>query len=356
MNIPSIPQSQWQKIYLPDATCAFGDPYCIHIRPGDPRLLVFYLEGGGVSWNRESAKWPGTPETTETYHHVPLYSVIADHNPSVSSIQTGAWSGLLSSTEENPLAGWSMVIVPYATGDFHTGTGDLTFTAADGSERVLHHHGYLNLQKVLQVTRECFPAVERLLICGESAGAYGVAAVSGDVMDAYPDCADVTLLCDSALMSDDWSETVRNIWQAPPHIAGALRTENLVADWFEALYRRYGNRARYLYACGCRDETLMTFRHYIDDGRFIQEEAYGEAFCAALGDMYRRLKASVPGFTAYIHDFEKERLAPGVKHCIFANGCYTGQSMGGVTPLAWLSDAMEDRLYDVGTDLLNSSK
>ena len=187
MNIPSLPQNQWQKIYLPEATCAFGDPYCIHVRRGDPKRLVFWLEGGGASWDRESAKWPNTPETREVFGHVSLYSVVADTAPEVFSIQTGPWSGLLSTTEENPLAGWSMVMVPYATGDFHTGTNDLRFTAADGSERVLHHHGYRTLQKVLNLTRELFPDVQQLVVAGESAGAYGVAAVSGDVMAATAD-------------------------------------------------------------------------------------------------------------------------------------------------------------------------
>lgn len=352
MTIQSLPLNQWKKLYLPEATCAFGAPYCIHVRRGDPRRLVFYLEGGGVSWDRESAKWPGTAETREVFGHVGLYSTTADGDPSVTSITTGIWSGLLSSTEENPLAGWSAVMVPYATGDFHTGTGDLVFTAADGSERVLHHHGYLNLLQVLKLTRELFPTVDQLLICGESAGAYGVAAVSGDVMDAYPDCADVTLLCDSALMSDNWHETVRDIWQAPPHIADAVVSENMVADWFRSLYRRYGDRPRYLYSCGCCDETLIMFRHYIDDGRFMLDEAYCEAFRRALGKMCRELKADIPGFSVYVHDFEKERHAPGVKHCIFANGCYTGQSMAGITPKKWLTDALDGVRYDVGLELV----
>ena len=352
MNIPSLPQKQWQKICLPEATCAFGAPYCVHIRLNDPRRLVFWLEGGGASWDRESAKWPGTAETREVYNHVGLFSVTADNAPSVTSITTGAWSGLLSSTEENPLADWSMIIVPYATGDFHTGTADLHFTAADGSQRVLHHHGYLNLQKVLKLTREVFPEVEQLLICGESAGAYGVAAVSGDVMDTFPECSDVTLLCDSALMSHDWTETVRDIWQAPPHIADAVQSENFVVDWFKALHSRYGDKPRYLYTCGHRDETLVTFGHYLDDGQFMQDEKYCEMFRQALGQMCRELKAISPRFSVYIHDFEKEKYAPGVKHCIFANGCYTGQNMDGVTPVRWLMDAMNDDLYDVGVSLL----
>lgn len=352
MNIPFLPQSQWQKIYIPEATCAFGDPYCFHVRKGDPRRLVFWLEGGGASWDRESAKWPNTAETHEVFGHVSLFSVIADTSPEVFSIQTGAWSGLLSTTEENPLADWSMVMVPYATGDFHTGTGDLHFTAADGSERILHHHGYLNLQKILNLVREIFTDVEHLLICGESAGAYGVAAVSGDVMDTFPACDDVTLLCDSALMSHDWTETVRDIWQAPPHIADAVTSENFVVDWFKALHDRYGDKPRYLYTCGSRDETLVTFGHYLDDGQFMQDETYCEMFRQALGQMCGALKAISPRFAVYIHDFEKERLAPGVKHCIFANGCYTGHNMDGITPKQWLADAMEDRLYDVGVRLL----
>ena len=353
MNVESLPQRQWHKIYIPEATCAFGDPYCFHVRRGDPAKLLFYLEGGGASWDRESAKWPNTTETRDVFHHVPLFSVVADSNPSESSIQTGAWSGLLSTTEENPLSDWSMVIVPYATGDFHTGTADLRFTAADGSERVLHHHGYLNLQKVLHIVRDLFPSPSRLLICGESAGAYGVAAVSGDVMDTFPACGDITLLCDSALMSHDWSATVRDIWQAPSHIADAVKTENFVVDWFRALHEKYGDTPRYLYTCGSRDETLVTFGHYLDDGQFIQDETYCEMFRQALRKMCNELKAISPRFSLYIHDFEKERLAPGVKHCIFANGCYTAHAMNGITPLRWLADAMEDKLYHLGLELLD---
>ena len=354
MNIPSLTQNQWQKIYLPDATCAFGDPYCIHVRRGDPAKLLFYLEGGGCSWDRESAKWPNTPETKNVFQHVALFSVVADTHPAEFSIQTGAWSGILSTTEENPLAGWSMVIVPYATGDFHTGTADLRFTAADGSERVLHHHGYLNLRKVLKLVRPLFPAVEKLLISGESAGAYGVAGVSGDIMETFPECDDVTLLCDSALMSHDWSDTVRNIWQAPPHIADAVRGTNFVVDWFRALHEKFGDVPRYLYTCGSQDETLVTFGHYLEDGRFIRDEVYCERFRQALGQMCDELRAISPRFAVYIHDFEKERYAPGVKHCIFANGCYTAHAMNGITPLKWLSDAMEDNLYHVGLELLDS--
>ncbi len=352
MRIDELKHKEWQKIYVPEATCAFEGDYCFHVRRGDPKRLVFFLCGGGVSWNRESAKWPSTSETLDIYHHVGLYTVCADPRPEVFSIQTDAASGFHSTTEENPLCDWSEVMVPYATGDFHTGTNDLTFTAVDGRERVLHHHGYLNLLQVLKRARELFPKVERLLICGESAGAFGTAAVSGDIMDAFPECDDVSILADSALMSRDWSSSARDIWKSPPHIANAITTENMVTDWFRALYEKYGDKPRYLFSCGCRDEILVMFRVYAETGNFVIDPEYCEEFRKNLRRMCADLKALTPKFSFYIHDFMAETLAPGVLHCIFANSFYTKGSIDGVSPKEWLTDALNGTLYDVGMGLL----
>lgn len=352
MKLTDLNPFEWRKLYIPEATCAFGGDYCIHIRRGDPKRLVFFLCGGGVSWDRESAKWPSTQETAEKYGHVGLYTVVADTQPEVMSIVTGEQNGFHSATGENPLSDWSEVMVPYATGDFHTGTGDLAFTAADGSEKVLHHHGYLNLLKVLKLTRELFPKVERLLICGESAGAFGTAALAGDIMDAFPECGDVTILADSALMSYDWSGTVREIWQSPAHLANAVHTTNMVTDWFRAVYEKYGDKPRYLFSCGCRDHILILFRHYAETGLFTMDEALCEEFRGNLAKMCRDLKKMNPRFSFYIHDFMADVLAPGVLHCIFGNGYYTNGRIDGVSPKEWLADAMDDKLYDVGMGLL----
>lgn len=352
MNFSNIGYKKWLKIYIPEATCAFGDPYCIHVKKGDPRKLVFYFCGGGASWDKESAKWPGTSETA-ALNHVSLYTVYADPNPAMYSIETDENSGIHSTGEENPFADWSEIMVPYATGDFHTGTGDLHFTAADGSERILRHHGYLNFQKVLGLTKELFPEIDRLLICGESAGAFAVAALSGDVMDVYPDCENVTILCDSALVPyGDWSKTVREVWQCPEHLADPVKSDNVVTDWFTALYEKYGDRPRYLFTCGCKDHVLMLFWHYIIDKQFILETSYAEAFQKALKEMAEAFKALTPHFSLYIHDFMKEQYAPGVLHCIIGTPFYTRGKIDGVTPLEWLTDAMDGRGYDVGMGLL----
>ncbi len=352
MDLSKLKHGEWCKFYIPEADCAFDGDYCIHVRKGDPKRLMIFLGGGGVSWDKESAKWPNTPETAEKYRHVGLYTVCADTQPEVFSIQTGIANGFHSVTEENPLCDWSEVMIPYVTGDFHTGTGDLIFTAIDGNERVLHHHGYSNLLKILDFIRPAFPAVEHLLICGESAGAFGTAAVAGDIMDAFPECGDATILADSAIMSYDWSRSVREIWQSPPHIADAVKTENMVTDWFRALYEKYGDKPRYLFSCGCRDQILVMFRIYAETGEFIIDAPHCEEFRGNLKRMCEDLRALSPRFSLYIHDFMADALAPGVQHCIFGNASFTDGRVDGVSPMEWLKDAMSGRMYDVGTGLL----
>ncbi|MBR5124765.1 MAG: hypothetical protein IKU90_06505 [Clostridia bacterium] len=352
MDLSLMKPYEWRKFYIPEADCAFGGDYCIHVRKGDPKRLMIFLGGGGVSWDAESAKWPNTPETAEKYHHVGLYTICADTQPDVFSIQTSAADGFHSATEENPLRDWSEVMIPYATGDFHTGTGDLTFTAVDGSEKILHHHGYTNLLKILNFIRPSFPHVEQLLICGESAGAFGTAATAGDIMDAFPECDDVTILVDSAIMSYDWSGTVRNIWQSPPHVADAVKTDNMVTDWLRALYKKYGNKPRYLFSCGCRDHILIMFRVYAETGNFIIDPEHCEEFRGNLKRMCEDLRALSPRFSIYVHDFMADVFAPGVLHCIFGHPTYLNCRIDGVTPAKWLTDAMAGNGYDVGLGLL----
>ena len=78
MQLQDLQTGEWRKIYLPEASCAFDGDYCFHVRRGDASRLMIYLCGGGVSWDRDSAKWPSTPETAEKYGHVGLYTVCAE--------------------------------------------------------------------------------------------------------------------------------------------------------------------------------------------------------------------------------------------------------------------------------------
>ena len=70
MELNDLQTGEWRKIYLPEASCAVDGDYCFHVRRGDASRLMIYLCGGGVSWDRDSAKWPSVPETSEKNGHV----------------------------------------------------------------------------------------------------------------------------------------------------------------------------------------------------------------------------------------------------------------------------------------------
>ena len=353
MPLSNMKHLQWRKIYLPEARCALGGDYCIHVKKGDPTRLVFHLCGGGISWSKESAKWPMVREVAETYGQIGLYTIYADRHPELSSITTGERNGLHSTTPENPFAEWSEVMVPYVTADFHTGRADFPFTGADGKEYILHHRGYDNLQIILKLTKELFPSVDHLLISGESAGAFGVSANAAEIMGLYPACDDITILADSSFVPcEEWAEAAKTIWNTPPHITAHLKTDNMALDWLRALYAACGDKPRYLFCCGNYDHTLIEYWHYTKDGRFLMDEAYTKAFMSKLVHMCRELKSLSPRFGIYIHNFTHDVPNPCVRHCIFGNACFTKEEVGNVTPAAWLKDASEDRIYDVGMELL----
>ena len=353
MLLENMKLREWKKLHIPEAQCALGGEYCIHIKKGDPRRLIFHLCGGGISWSRESAKWPMVREVAETYQHVGLYTIYADRHPELTSIVTSERNGLHSVTAENPFADWSEVMVPYVTADFHTGTTDFPFTGADGKEYILHHQGYNNLQIILKLTKEMFPEVDRLLISGESAGAFGVAANAGEIMDLYPGCDDVTILSDSAFVPySGWAKAPKEVWKSPDHITSRLKTDNMSLDWLKGLHAKYGDKPRYLFSCGNYDHTLIEYWHYAVDGQYLMDEEYTKAFMGRLVEMCRELSSLSPRFGIYIHNFQKADQSVGVRHCIFGNACFTKDQVDSITPAEWLRDAVNGKVYDVGMGLL----
>ena len=80
--------------------------------------------------------------------------------------------GLASGVEGSPFENWSIILFPYATGDFHAGTGEFHYTDKDGREKILYHNGYVNYTQTMQKVME--PAgiknPEAVVVTGYSAG------------------------------------------------------------------------------------------------------------------------------------------------------------------------------------------
>ncbi|MGY1742814.1 MULTISPECIES: pectin acetylesterase-family hydrolase [unclassified Blastococcus] len=178
----------WEKVTAP-AECQCSDAsefhYWVH-RGEDPSRVVFFLEGGGACFSAETCA-PGESATFKPN--------LADGLPDQpGSSDNPADEGILDLTNpENPLAGASVVYVPYCTGDLHLGSATHDY----GNGVVVQHVGRTNAGTALETLAQEFPDAEQVVVVGQSAGSAGAPLYGGLAHDLLPD-ADITVLADAS--------------------------------------------------------------------------------------------------------------------------------------------------------------
>jgi hypothetical protein len=348
---------RWYKIPVEKGVAADGSPFFTYIRRGGSDNTLVVLMGGGISLNEQMAAYPasvkafllGSPKLPGFYTENlgPLYEfgvLLVSPKPGIFFAEEPA----------NPFRDWNIIILNYASGDFHTGQNDVNYRDRRGKERVIHHRGYQNCLESMKAALPHVPAAEKLLIAGASAGAFAVPALASDIMDLYPGCDDVTVYADSGLINyPGAADTVRRIWKSPPRLAGAIQSGDMTADWFRMLMDEKGDRIRYLYSCGTQDCVLAAYQNYIDTGVFKAGPESLTAFHRALKEHIARLKGINPRFGVLIHDFPSPNFRQkGVEHCIVGGPRVYAKTPAGVSAMEWLWDGVNGKVYDVGMDLL----
>jgi hypothetical protein len=161
LSNPSAAQAssrrQWEKIPIPGAVCGDGLPYSIFVSRGDPRKIAVELMGGGACWDFATCIGP----TPTTWIH-PIPTVIE--------------SGGFVSTDpgESPVSDYTVVYLPYCTGDVHLGNHVAHYGPALGK---VHHVGRANVERAINyvATRNVvdLAAASKIVLYGYSAGAIG---------------------------------------------------------------------------------------------------------------------------------------------------------------------------------------
>ncbi len=150
-----------------DCRCSDGSPFELWQRPADPTKVVLFLEGGGACFDAETCG-PASP----------IYT---------TSLELGATPGnggiFDADNAENPFAEYSVVYVPYCTGDVHL--GDRVNEYSDSV--TINHGGFGNASKGLDTVLADYPDVEQLVVAGSSAGSIPAPTFAGLAADALPD-------------------------------------------------------------------------------------------------------------------------------------------------------------------------
>ena len=338
---------KWYRVSDKAMKDSEGNSYHALFRKGSENKVMVYFAGGGVSVDEISAR----EDTYNTKEVWPDYLVNVTMN----------MGGLASDVEGSPFKDWTLILFPYATGDFHTGTGEYHYVDTDGKEKILYHNGYqiytLAMQEIME--KAGIEDADTVLVTGYSAGGFATALLSDDIYTNYfPDAHNKNVLVDAALIEyDNWKYTAENVWAMPKEISDKLTTDNLTLDCLRSLREKYGDEIHLMFDCSTRDGDLAKVQHSLQNGLSMQndvDESQGDEFQETLKNNIPLFKEA--GVSLFIFDgvawYDDPRNLTA--HTIISTPAVwlpfeeQGQSVCG-----WLYDCINGNLKDYGIDLVN---
>ncbi len=341
-NNPKV--GKWYRVTNSDMKTSEGDRYRALFKKGSEDKVLIYFAGGGVSVNEETAR-------DDTYN---TKEVAIDMLANV----TMNMGGLASEVEGSPFENWSIILFPYATGDFHAGTGEFHYTDKDGKEKILYHNGYVNYSETMSMVMEMagLDNIDTVVVTGYSAGGFGAALLSDDVFTNYfPNAKSKNVLVDaSLLLNNNWHSIATDVWQTPKEISDKLVSNNLTLDCFVSLHEKYGDDIHLLFDCSTRDGDLAKVQNYFDDGIMDVDEKQADEFQQILKDTIPQFKEA--GVSLFIWDgvawYDDPRNMTA--HTIIATPAVWLPFEEQKQSIAqWLADAIDGNLSDYGVELID---
>lgn len=276
-----------------ETICSRGTPYRFFAFGGDAKRLVLDFQGGGACWNELTCSVAGS-----------IFAEQASEADDMEEITEHPDLGGIYKLDDaaNPLQGWSLVHIPYCTGDVHW--GDATHVYTD--DITINHRGHVNVQAVLDWVQDRYPAPDTIFVTGCSAGAYGAIGYASWVAERWPE-ADVRVLADSGagIITDTFFADSFPNWNAWPtlqthleELADADLSTLTIEDLYVATGKQYPN---------------MRIGQY--NSAFDKDQTFYYTVMGGSLDWSPRMKETVAAIAAATPNF-RHYLAPGQIHCI----------------------------------------
>ncbi len=302
---------QWTAVDPgPGCMCMDGSPFELWDRPGDPTKVVLYFEGGGACFSAETCNFADSTATV---------------NLDLGSPPSGR-GGLFDQTNpENPIADYSMVYVPYCSGDVHIGNKTTQYSP----DLTVHHNGYVNATAGLDYLVATYPDVEELVVMGASAGAVPTPLFAGLAADELPD-AKVTTFGDSAGAYPDVPSVNASIG------AGLWGTDTIDPGWPESAGLTPEQRSiPGLYVVAGEHNPDITFARF--DYAFDQVQSFfgsiagfeADELVTLIDQTAAEIESSGVPLATYV--------APGTTHTIVAGDDFYAMEVEGVRLVDWFS-------------------
>lgn len=355
LALPALATTPWQTIADPapvvgadgrvhEASCSAypgTDPsFRFWVKPGDPKKLAVVFDGGGACWDDLTCSFPFGGGVRDPLLQFYSPDIPPGEDPS-------RYGGLLDfANPANPVADWTVVAIPYCTGDVHLGSADRTYLMK-GHRRLpreftLRHRGQDNFMVVLDwISKNVPQGVSDLLVTGASAGGYGAAGHFPWLAQQFPQ-ARLSVLADAsqgvATTAFDAGTPGRGSWN--PQLAPWVFGPDPMAVPSSELIRR-----------GAQAYPGGRFAQYTTTADGVQVGFYGvmrllygpgQGECRRLTPDWNRQmlaalaedKTLLPNLRAYV--------LPGSEHTVIADDAfYATPDFGGPSVAGWLGAMLD---------------
>jgi hypothetical protein len=323
----------WNRIPGREGTgCAHDSTFNFKVRPGLPDKVMIFLNGGGACWRAAECD----PKSK------PTYTMTAD-SANDASVRQGIFD---VANEANPVRDYTMIYVPYCTGDVHLGTRTVDYEKGAARTFAVRHEGAANLEAVLDWVYSNVRNPRMVFVTGVSAGAIPSPVVAAKVARHYPR-ARVVQLGDAA--GGYQSPAVPALlagWGATDYLQRDPAYRNLdSADFsFERLYlaaSRSAPRVHFAQFNAAEDVTQLYFLALLG----IRNQPLSKLLGADL--------AQISNGTSWFHSY----TAPGKTHTILRSNAMYTTKVDGVLFNDWLTQLLDgESVEDVGESLVKLPK
>lgn len=299
-----------------ETMCARGTEFEFYVRPASKEKILVVLFGGGACWDAQSCD----TSNRLMVHRLGQGLGIAD------------FDGILNFKHpENPFKDYSIIAVPYCTGDAHLGNRDVVYTkqTVDGKaeEFTVHHRGKINTFSAIEWIQKNIKVPKEIFVTGFSAGAIASPFYASYLAQHYRNTR-VTSLSDD---SGSFNETIARA--GDPSQWGLPNTLNTYSGWEKLRSTSGFDEFVMLASKSAENLKLFQVNHAFDQVQAsnikltsIQDPNVFEL----IQETDKNIKADVPYFKSY--------LTGGNKHTSIQLYSFYGYQSNGIRLRDWVAD------------------
>lgn len=228
----------------------------------------------------------------------------------------------------------------------------INYSQPNGKTQTIHYNGRQNVTEALEWLYSTFDNPTKLVISGESAGAFGSAFWTPTIAQHYSQ-SDVYHIGDgSYLESPQWNSIVDTIWQADAQTnLGFEVKDDLIGSAYLHYSQRSPSNVTYLHINTIYDEVLIRFNAKLN--QVADSNNYHAIWSQGLRESIKQVDTSDLNYYYYLTDYRLNPEKLSTPHTSIGSPLFYEMEADGVKLFEWVQKiVLENEHFSVGSQFI----